>query len=108
MTTAELHAAAAAERSDVGLVTVYRTLHLLSELGLLCQLSPESRQPTYLLRRPEAHHHHLVCSGCGHVVDFTSGDVERLEARLTRETGYAIEGHVLEFTGRCPECRSRH
>jgi len=108
MTTTELHAAAAAERADVGLVTVYRTLHLLCALGLLCQLSPESRQPTYLLRRPEEHHHHLVCSSCGHVVDFTSHDVERLKTRLARETGYAIEGHILEFTGRCPNCRAGH
>ncbi len=106
MTTAELHAAAAAERRDVGLVTVYRTLRLLSDLDLLCQLSPDSRQPTYLLRRPEEHHHHLVCSGCGQVVDFTSSDVEHLQLRLARETGYHIEGHILEFTGRCPHCRS--
>jgi len=107
MTTAELHAAAVTEQHDVGLVTVYRTLRLLSDLGLLCQLSPDSRLPTYLLRRPEEHHHHLVCSGCGQVVDFTSSDVERLQLRLARETGYHIEGHVLEFTGRCPDCRPK-
>lgn len=106
MTTAELHAAAAAERGDVGLVTVYRTLRLLADLGLVCQLSADGRQPSYVLRRPEEHHHHLVCSGCGHVVDFTSSDVERLEDRLARETGYRIEGHILEFTGQCPDCRA--
>jgi len=106
MTTTELHAVAAAERHDVGLVTVYRTLRLLADLNLLCQLSPDNRQPTFLLRRPDEHHHHLVCSGCGHVVDFTSSDVERLELRLAHETGYQIEGHILEFTGRCPDCRS--
>jgi Fur family ferric uptake transcriptional regulator len=102
---AQLHAAVLRERSDVGLVTVYRTLRILADLDMVCEISVDGRQPTYFLRRPREHHHHLVCSSCGQVVDFTSKDVEKLALRLARDTGFAIEGHVLEFTGRCPACQ---
>ena len=105
LTPAQLHTAAQRETADVGLVTVYRTLHVLVDLNMVCEISVDGRQPTYLLRRPQKHHHHVVCSGCGRVVDFTSDDIERLGQRLARETSFVIEGHVLEFTGRCPNCR---
>jgi len=106
VTPAQLHAAVQRERDDVGLVTVYRTLQLLSSLDAVCEISMDGRQPTYLLRRPREHHHHLVCSGCGRVVDFTSEDIERLAQRLADETGFNIEGHILEMRGRCPACQS--
>ena len=46
-----------------------------------------------------------ICSGCGEVVDFSGYDISPLEQRLTRETGFEIEGHLLEFIGRCQNCR---
>ncbi|HHE41927.1 MAG TPA: transcriptional repressor [Dehalococcoidia bacterium] len=105
LTPAQLHAAVREIAPDVGLVTIYRTLRLLVELGLACEISADARQPTYLLSRPAEHHHHLICSKCGHVVDFTSEAIERLGRRLAAETGYTIQNHVLEFVGTCPLCR---
>jgi len=106
LTPAQLHAVVQRERSDVGLVTIYRALRVLADLHMVCEISVDGRQPTYFLRRPQEHHHHLVCSCCGQVVDFTSQDVERLAHRLAKDTGFKIEGHVLEFTGRCPACQA--
>lgn len=107
VTPAQLHAAVRENTRDVGLVTVYRTLRILVDLGLACEISTDGRLPTYLLSRPTQHHHHLICSECGHVVDFTAEDVERLGRRLASETGYSIDSHVLEFVGVCPACRAR-
>jgi Fur family ferric uptake transcriptional regulator len=59
---------------------------------------------SYLMRRPVEHHHHLVCSQCGRAVDFTNCDLGQLEQQLSKETGFNIEGHLLEIYGRCPEC----
>jgi Fur family ferric uptake transcriptional regulator len=59
------------------------------------------------MRRPSEHHHHLICSDCGAVEDFTDCDLSKLEQRLSRETSFDIEGHLLEFTGRCRDCRKR-
>ena len=88
----------------IGLVTIYRTIEILAELGLICEVHRDGGRG-YLLRRPAGHHHHLVCSGCGKVVDFTRCDVSGIEQRLSQETGFAIESHLLEFSGRCRECQ---
>ena len=57
---------------NIGLVTVYRTLDILIEMGLVCIVHSEGNGKSYLLRRPAEHHHHLICSNCGTVVDFTA------------------------------------
>lgn len=93
------------ENPDIGLVTIYRTLSLLSELNLVCHVHAADGCRSYMMRRPTEHHHHLICSRCGRVVDFTSCSLQEIERRLAKETGFGIEGHLLEFYGLCPSCR---
>jgi Fur family ferric uptake transcriptional regulator len=88
----------------VGLTTVYRTLEILARLELICELHTGGSSRSYTTGAPE-HHHHIICSGCGEVVDFSGYDISPLEERLSRETGFEIEGHLLEFTGKCRRCR---
>jgi len=90
---------------DIGLVTIYRTLDLLNELNLVCRVHAPDGRRSYMMRRPTGHHHHLVCSGCGKVVDFTGCALADLEQRLSKETRFDIKGHLLEFYGLCPDCR---
>jgi Fur family transcriptional regulator, ferric uptake regulator len=87
----------------IGLVTIYRTLNILTESGLICEVHTGKRR-SYIIRRPTEHHHHLVCTQCGMVVDFAGCDLSNLEARLSNETGFKIEGHLLEFSGYCLNC----
>ena len=89
----------------IGLVTIYRTLDLLSELELVCRVHAAGNSRSYMMRRPAGHHHHLVCTGCGKVVDFAGCGLKDLETRLSRETMFDIDGHLLELYGKCPECR---
>ncbi|MDD5127081.1 MAG: Fur family transcriptional regulator [Dehalococcoidales bacterium] len=89
---------------EVGRVTVYRTLEILVRLGLICEVHTGGKEHNFILRAREDHHHHLVCSGCGRVVDFASCHLERLERKLSRETGFTIDEHMLEIHGRCPQC----
>jgi len=105
LTPAAIHDRVRQEHPDIGLVTIYRTLDILTELELICEVHVESNRRSYLMRRPSEHHHHLVCSGCGVVVDFTDCDLNELEHRLSRQTGFKIEDHLLEFHGRCPDCK---
>jgi Fur family transcriptional regulator, ferric uptake regulator len=88
----------------IGLVTVYRTLEILADLNLICRVHGENNCRSYLMRRPNGHHHHLICISCGKVIDFTGCNLDELEQRLCRETGYKIEGHLLEFNGQCMRC----
>ncbi len=90
----------------IGLVTVYRTLELLQENGLLCEVHIGDSCRSYLKRRqPGEHHHHLICRDCGRVTDFTDCELDNLKLRLERETGYRINRHLLEFMGLCPHCK---
>jgi len=93
------------EYPGIGLVTVYRTLDLLIGLGLLCEVHTAGNQRSYSMRRPSGHHHHLVCSDCGTVIDFTNCDLSELEQVLSRQTGFKIRGHLLEFRGLCQNCQ---
>ena len=88
---------------EIGEVTVYRTLNILSELGLVCMVHTGENAHSFVSRPPE-HHDHLICSGCGEVINFTGGNIDALEKRLVSETGFTIEEHRLDLFGRCHEC----
>ena len=92
------------EDPGIGRVTVYRTLDLLHKLNLVCKVHAEDGCHSYMMRRPTEHHHHLICSGCGRVVDFTNCSLDETEKVLSREKGFDIKGHLLEFYGLCSEC----
>ncbi len=89
---------------EVGEVTVYRTLSILSDLGLVCVVHTCDNVHSYTIR-PPGHHDHLICSECGKVINFTDCNVSELEKRLMEETGYIINEHRLDFYGKCHDCR---
>lgn len=90
----------------VGRATVFRTVKLLLDRGLLCRVLLEDGSVRYRLSRRPAHHHHLICVECGDVQDFVECDLGRLSSELTRRTDYEIKGHRLEMYGLCPACQS--
>jgi len=92
---------------DIGRVTIYRTLDILSRHDLVCRVHAPDGCRGYMMTRPEGHHHHLVCSVCGATVDFTDCDLGALEERLSKETGFEMQGHLLELYGICRQCRER-
>jgi Fur family ferric uptake transcriptional regulator len=92
------------DHPTIGLTTIYRTLEILAGLELICELHAGGSCRSYTIGAPE-HHHHLICSNCGEVIDFSGYDLSSLEERLSRETGFEIEGHLLEFIGRCQNCQ---
>ena len=106
LTPAAIYERVQQKQPGIGLVTVYRTLGILTELGLVCEVHAGDSCQSYLMRRPSEHHHHLICSDCGTVSDFTDCDLSKLERRLSRQTGFDIEGHLLEFLGLCPDCQN--
>ena len=105
LTPAALYEKVHQQYPTVGRVTIYRTLEILSELGLICQVHGEGSYRSYLLRRPSEHHHHLICSDCGAVIDFTDCRLNELERSLSQKTGFDINSHLLELSGICPACQ---
>jgi Fur family ferric uptake transcriptional regulator len=107
LTPAAIYDRVRREYPAIGLVTVYRTLAVLADLGLICEVHAGGSCRSYLMRKPVGHHHHLICSECGVVVDFADCDLKRLEERLSRTTGFKVGGHLLEFLGLCPVCQKQ-
>ena len=89
---------------SIGFVTIYRTLEILAQLGLICELHAGGSCRSYTISAP-GHHHHLICSNCSRVIDFTGCELGKVEQDLSRKTGFRIEGHLLEFIGLCQACQ---
>lgn len=88
-----------------GRATVFRTLRLLADLGLVCRVLLEDGSLRYRVSE-RGHHHHLVCTDCGRVQDLDRCAISDFVRDLSRTSGYQIEGHWLELYGRCAECRA--
>lgn len=91
----------------MGLTTVYRTLELLTRDKILRRVDFDSGPSRYELNDPGDHHHHLVCSGCGEVVEFHGCDLADLEAHLAEQCGFKVHGHWLEMFGLCAGCQRK-
>ena len=106
LTAQQAHDAIRAREPGIGLVTVYRCLELFTSVGILDKIKFNDGFDRYE-RRPDSagHHHHLVCTGCGQVVEFGDCLIKSIERELERMSGFCIEGHWLELIGQCPKCR---
>jgi Fe2+ or Zn2+ uptake regulation protein len=102
---ADLVAAARSQRLGIGRATIFRTLDVLAELGLVERIDLPSGEHAYVACEPR-HHHHVVCSGCGRTDDIDDAGLRSVVRDVARRTGYEIDDHRLELFGRCPSCRT--
>ena len=93
-------------RLGVTRATVFRSLDVLSDLGLVERLDLPSGEHAFVACEP-VHHHHVVCSSCGRSTPVEDTGIERLADAIGRSTGYQVETHRLELFGRCPACQAR-
>ena len=101
----EVLAAAQDLHASIGLVTVYRTLNLLTELNLVRRVHREDGCHGYMRASP-GHHHAVICVKCGAAVEFSGeDDLSRLAARVQDRTGFRVDDHLLQLYGVCPDCR---
>ena len=94
------------ELPGVGRATVYRTIKLLLEAGVICKLALPDGAPKYSLARFE-HHHHTVCVSCGTVGEFRAMTIERLLRAIGDDISGDIVGHRIEFYITCQDCLSK-
>jgi Fe2+ or Zn2+ uptake regulation protein len=101
----ELYRLARQRDPKLSLSTVYRTLRLLRDLGLVDELHLDEEHHHYEIK-PAAAHHHLICLGCGQIVEFASPLTERLQAAVAREHDFEIAAARIDLTGYCAHCRT--
>ncbi|MCA0400957.1 MAG: transcriptional repressor [Proteobacteria bacterium] len=94
----ELHRRAVQIDPKIALSTVYRTVRLLAEAGILERHEFHDGRARYE-SASHAHHDHLVDIRTGKVIEFTSPEIEELQARIARDLGYRITGHRLQLFG---------
>lgn len=87
----------------VGRATVFRTVKLLQESGVICRLSLDDGSVRYQLSHG-GHHHHLICNACGAVDEFRDSDLDALIDRNARDHGFDVSSHSIELYGRCRDC----
>jgi Fur family ferric uptake transcriptional regulator len=90
--------------SRAGLATVYRTLSLLSEKGVVDVLSHHGGEQCYRLCGDE-HHHHLLCEKCHRVVEVQECGLEDWVATAAEQHGFVATDHRVEIVGLCADCR---
>ncbi|MFQ5449992.1 MAG: Fur family transcriptional regulator [Nitrospinaceae bacterium] len=89
----------------IGIATVYRTMNLLAECGLARDnTSPTGKKNFEKLYR-QSHHDHLICIGCGKIVEFEHPLIERYQLEICQRYGFTLNHHRMEILGICPECK---
>jgi Fur family ferric uptake transcriptional regulator len=92
--------------SRVGYATVYRTLKLLTECGVANERRFGDGLTRYELADDVAHHDHLICVGCGDIIEFEEPRIEELQDKVARKYGFALRSHKHELYGVCPKCQA--
>ena len=101
---------------NIGLTTIYRTLDVLSNIGLVYKFDFGDGRGRYeLTEGPKGtkHHHHLICTSCNRVVDYTDFIDEEIELLQETEKGlskkydFKITNHLIQFYGLCNKCKGQ-
>jgi Fur family transcriptional regulator, ferric uptake regulator len=99
---------------SVGFATVYRTLDLLTNMGIVQKFGFGDGRARYELmggQNKESHHHHLVCTKCREIINYTDFIeeekelVEKTEEALARRHHFEIKNHIIHFYGLCANCQ---
>ena len=102
---AEILERARAKYPDLSRATVYRTLELLVEGGMVHATFMGDANQRFIV--PVAgHHHHLVCHQCGDVQDFNECHFGPALTTVSQQMGFTIDSHLVELYGRCANCQS--
>ena len=105
LTPVEVYESARKQCPGLGLVSVYRTLEKLEELGLI-QRVHQTKGCQAFIRTGDGHQHLLVCNNCGKVVLFAGDQLDLLFKTISKTSGFQIDGHWLQVFGLCKNCQS--
>jgi len=100
----EIYRRARIKQPRISLSTVYRTLRMFKELGLIEELHFDDAHHRYEIK-PSSEHQHLVCLGCGKIVEFKCPLSSKMKEDIARQNDFEVTGVEVRMTGYCPQCR---
>jgi len=92
---------------NIGIATVYRTLSLLEENGLVSSISLGIQGKKFEIAN-KPHHDHLICTECGKIVEFENDEIEKLQEKIAQKNGFVLTDHLMQLYGVCRECQNKH
>ncbi len=92
---------------DCDLATVYRSLHLMEQMGMVKRFhfGKGGARFELLAEGDDGHHHHLVCTQCSQIVEIEECFPRSLQSKIAARNGFKAVTHKLEFFGVCPRCQ---
>lgn len=89
---------------EIGYATVYRTLKLLVAAGVANQSHFNDGQSRFEVTSTH-HHDHIICTGCGKIVEFENDTIEDLQHQIAKRHKFKLTGHKMELYGVCEACQ---
>ncbi len=92
----------------LGRATVFRTVKLLQECGLVAEVTSANGRSKFELKADRPHHDHMICVECSRIIEFQSPMMERFQDEAIRKHGFEALWHRHEIFGRCRDCSKGH
>lgn len=93
--------------SRVSKATVYNTLDLLQQCGLVSKYRFAEKPSRYEKAYGRPHHHHLICLECGDILEFVNDNLERLQEEVCADKGFRPQSSSLQIFGTCSKCKGK-
>lgn len=107
ITPEELFSEIHLEHKQVGIATVYRTLNIFEELGIVNKQEFTDNAYTYeLIDKNHEHHDHLICTNCGKIIEVECIDSEEMRSSLSEKYDFELDYYSLRIYGTCSDCRN--
>lgn len=89
------------------LATIYRSIHLLEEMGMVKRFDFGDGVARFELvhEGDDGHHHHLICTRCAAIIEIDECFLREIESAIAARNGFKSVTHKLEFFGICPSCQ---
>ena len=89
---------------SIGRATIFRTIKLLQECGLVAEVGSSTGRSKFELKADRPHHDHMICIECGRIIEFQSPMMEHFQDGAIRRHGFVALWHRHEVFGRCQDC----
>jgi Fur family ferric uptake transcriptional regulator len=110
LTAEEIYDLVKVECPEIGLATVYRTILLLEEIGILSKIDLGDNCSRFeLVHEEESHqHHHLICTECSDIMEVEGDLLDELEENIEKKYNFMIKNHSVKFFGVCNKCQKNN
>jgi len=102
----EVYHLAKKEDKSIGVATVYRTLKIMKDAGVI-EAQTFGQDHSHFESPTKNHHDHLVCTSCGKIEEFVSDKLEEMKEKVSKQNRFKMLSHKLEIYGLCADCQKK-